>query len=169
MKEELSKLVRPECMGIAMMAQTATILSVTAATWTLMYFYSPSTSLRVRFPSLNTAYMRVESFIQGQVDRLPYSLRKSKKIDWNRVVTSGAEAWILRKPLIPFTYSGSIAVGAYAGTKFYDWRYGPIQQHNYDNHDNHDNINNDGSNDTILGWNKIERGPSTDNWDKKYK
>ena len=176
-KEELGKLVHPSCLGIAMVAQTAAILSVTAATWTLMYFYSPSKSLRVRFPGLNNAYMRVEYFIQRQVDGLPYRLRNSKVIDWNRVVTSGAEAWILRKPLIPFTYAYSIAVGVFVGTRFYDWRFGAMKEDNTSNdHENwnmgniDDNMGNDKDNEMMFGWNKIERSPSTDNWERdQYK
>ena len=133
-KNELSKLVKPECLGIAMIAQTGFILSVTATTWTLMYFYSPSRSLRMRFPALNNTYMTVERFIQNRVDRLPHSLRSSNKIDWNRVVTSGAEAWIIRKPLIPFTYSGSIAFGVFCGSRFYIWRYGETDNYNHPMH-----------------------------------
>eukprot|EP01083_Nonionella_stella_P307064 1077817_1 len=121
-KDELSKLVHPDVLMLSIFAQTMAVLSVTATTWTLMYFYSPSKSLRIRFPSLNNAYMRVEYFIQNRVDALPYSVRNSKKVDWNRVVTSGAEAWIIRKPLIPFTYAGSLAFGVLCGTKYYDWR-----------------------------------------------
>ena len=157
MQDELSKLVHPASMGIALLAQTATILSVTAGTWTLMYFYSPSKSLRVRFPKMNNVYLRVESFIQRQVYALPPKIRNSNVVDWNRFVTSGAEAWVLRRPLVPFTYAASMGVGVFVGTKFHDWRFGSKDNMN------EQNINAE-EGDTMFGWNKIERGPSTDTW-----
>ena len=116
-------MVDPSSLGVALIAQTGAILSVTFGTWTLMYLFSPSRSLRVRFPSLNNAYMNVEYFIQRRIDSLPSRIRHSNVLDWNRVVVSGAEAWIIRKPLIPLTYPFSVAVGVYAGSKFYDWKH----------------------------------------------
>ena len=121
--DELSKLVHPAALGVAFAAQFGAILSVTFGTWTLMYLYSPSKSLRMRFPFLNNAYANVEYIIQRRIDALPSVIRNSNVLDWNRVVVSGAEAWILRKPLIPFTYPFSVAVGAYAGIKYYNWMY----------------------------------------------
>ena len=172
-KDDLLKAVHPTCLPIAMISQTGFILSVTATTWTLMYFYSPSKSLRLRFPALNNTYIRVEHFIQKRVDSLPYSLRSSNKIDWNRVVTSGAEAWIIRKPLIPFTYSGSVAFGIFCGTRFYNLLYGEQPQHQHHHVNNNDiDINNNNNNnihdnkEMVFGWNKIEHAPSTNNWDK---
>lgn len=168
-KDELSKLVHPSCLGVAFAGQSVAILSVTAATWTLMYLYSPSKSLRMRFPSLNNAYMRVEFFIQNRiVDPLPASMRNSKVIDWNRFVTSGAEAWILRKPLIPFTYAGSVAFGVFCGTKFYDWKYAgndPMTPYRREVSTGEVEVEQDG--DVVFGWNKIERAPSTDGWESR--
>ena len=146
-KEELSKLVDPSALGVAFVAQTGAILSVTFGTWTLMYLYSPSRSLRLRFPSLNNAYMNVEFFIQRRIDSLPLRIRNSNILDWNRVVVSGAEAWIIRKPLIPFTYPFSVAVGVYAGTKFYDWRHGSKISQNPVNMDQFQDIDYDDTED----------------------
>merc|ERR1719216_840571 len=113
----------------------------------------------MKFPASNNAYMRVEFFIQNKiVDPLPPSMRNSKAIDWNRFVTSGAEAWILRKPLIPFTYAGSVAFGVFCGTKFYDWKYAE----NDSMRSPHGLISDEDAEqdgDVVFGWNKIERAP----------
>mmetsp|Transcript_25096 Transcript_25096/g.40735 ORF Transcript_25096/g.40735 Transcript_25096/m.40735 type:complete len:174 (+) Transcript_25096:55-576(+) len=159
--DELSKLVHPSCLAVATCGQTVFILGVTATTWTLMYLYSPSKSLRVRFPSLNNTYMRVECFIQRRVDELPYAIRRSNKLDWNRVVTSGAEAWLLRKPFLPLTIPGSVAFGVFCGSRYYNLKFGtpstPVHNSSINSIDlgpdsNAIDSNNEDDDEIVFGW-----------------
>ena len=122
--DELKKLSNPTALSIALGVQTLTTVSFSLTTWFLMYKLSPSGTLRQRYQIINKYYDKAESIIQRKVDKFPEHLKKSKIIDWNRLVTSGAEAWILRKPILPITYPMFVASGVYAGTSYYNWRFG---------------------------------------------
>ena len=128
----MSGLANPESVGIVVTIQGLTVFSVVMSTWTLMYFYSPSTSLRLRYPRLNTMYLKTESFIQHRINKLPYFLQNHPNINWNRIVTSGAEAWALRQFLLPIYYPGGFALGVYGANKYSHWRWPDKYKHKHE-------------------------------------
>lgn len=184
MTEEFQALQNPSAIGLAVTVQSVTMMSIGFGSWALMYFYSPSTSLRVQYPKLNSLYQKGERVIERMVTRFPPSIRNNKNIDLKRLVTSGTEAWVIRKFFLPITYPGSIALGIFVARRYSQWRWPEKYNRNngeYDNqyrneyghgygndyrNDYNNNYNNnyhsnerrdDERNDTLFGWNKIER------------
>ena len=123
LKDDLKKLANPESVGVAMVGYGISISTFVVGTWSLMYFYSPLTRLRPRYPRLNQMYLNAEMFIERKINRLPHWIRDNNRINWSKLITSGAEAWVIRQPLLPVYYPACFAIGIYSAQTYSRWRW----------------------------------------------